>query len=154
MLVRQEVIVNQLPGHLADPDRILENIEYSKELSYNPHNEYYLLSKALPVLTRDVLNSNQAYLAYHLLPLAARSVGLESGYWQWYALSRLYHLTGDEARAQSAIDEAIRRQPTFEPAWVFKHYLNMVAASRKTGRPLESFSSEEPAVMEIPARGH
>jgi hypothetical protein len=153
-LMRQEIGVNQLPDRFAKSQSLLANIEYAKELSYNPHNEYYVLSKALPILIRDVLKADNAYLANHLLPMAERSVMLEGGYWQWLGLSRLYHLAGFDSQALEAVATAISRQPAFEPAWKFQHYLNMLDVARKTDRPLETLLPQNSPDLEIPERGN
>ena len=66
-------------------------------------------------------------------------VAIEGARWQWYDLARLYSRVGREDDARKAIEKAINLMPSDDLTWSFLHYLNMLRASRETGRPIDTF---------------
>ncbi|SDL44977.1 O-Antigen ligase [Geoalkalibacter ferrihydriticus] len=124
---------------LREGQTVEESFTDFQQLAYNPQTRYVTLTRILPQLTQQVLESQDKTQALRLIPFAEDLAEMERAYWQWLLLSRLYFLVGllDEARA--AAEMSIHQQPVHEPAWQFLHYIDMTRAARATGRPIESF---------------
>lgn len=122
-----------------DSDNIQTSISDFKQLVKAPYIEFPLLLKITPRYVFSALDGNDVEFAQEILPYVKRLVELQGSYWQWYNLALMYHLVGNEKLASMAIVEAIELRPTKQMYWSFQHYLNMLKASRMTGRPVESF---------------
>ena len=59
--------------------------------------------------------------------------------WHWYVLAHIYLKLGREHDARGAIQRAIDLMPSEQKFWSFLHALNIMKASRETGRPAQSF---------------
>jgi tetratricopeptide (TPR) repeat protein len=87
----------------------------------------------------DALRRNDVSLGEKIIPYFEQLTSLEGARWQWYNLARIYFLVGREEEARAAIKQTIDLMPSDDIVWAFDHYLDMLKASRETGRPLESF---------------
>lgn len=104
-----------------------------------PYSHYRLLRNAVPIYVRAALEAEDPSLASWILPYCEEIAALEGARWQWYNLARIYLKVGNEIDARTAIQNAIDLRPSDDTTWAFLHYLNMLKASRETGRPIEDF---------------
>lgn len=138
-LLYQEVRMGSFFQKLRSPTPLSETLAEFKLLCDNPYSENRVLKRALPVYFFQVLEAGDREMAAEILPYARRLADLQGVYWQWNYLANLYFLLDRQAEARAAIKRATILQPTHEPSWAFLHYLNILEAARKTGRPVEEF---------------
>lgn len=134
-----EVQVGRLKSEIISADQIELTINDFEKLVVNPYSKYRILRNALPVYVREALAAEDTKLATWALPYCEEITTIEGARWQWYNLARIYLKVGDEKGSRIAIQKAIDLRPSDDITWAFLHYLNMLEASRKTGRPLEAF---------------
>ena len=135
----REIQVAKLDARLDRQADIPASLPQFESLASCSSSEYYVLRQFLQVFIRYATEKKDKKMGARLVPLAENFVRLDSSYWSCYNLAVLYHLTGMDGKAWKAVHRAIDRKPDFEPAWQLLHYLNMLKASKDTGRPLESF---------------
>lgn len=111
----------------------------------NPYLEHSLLLNAVPSYVQKVVDDHDSDFGQKLLPYVEKLVFMHGAHWQWYNVSLLYLELGRNSDAMLSIDNAIELRPTENRYWIFKHYLNMLNASQKTGRPLREFLPIPPA---------
>lgn len=109
----------------------------------NMYSETRVLEKSLPIYVKRVVGDKNRQLASDLIPYAERLVALKGAGRYWYILGLLQYTSGDEDRAVDALRHAIELRPFDNRYWNFYHYLNMLSAARKTGRPIEDFISSK-----------
>jgi tetratricopeptide (TPR) repeat protein len=142
VLAWQEVKIGRFYHQLKSTDA-LETFANFEELYRNPYSKYNVLHVSLPRYVTFALRQENRDGARKILPWAEDLTRLRGTYADWYNRALLHLKAGDEEQARVAIKVAIDRQPSFEPAWQFSHYLNVLEASRQTGRPVESFFPSE-----------
>lgn len=139
----QEVRMGSFVQNL-DHRNIQASFPEFKQLVANSYAEYPLLSKIVPRYVYAAMKGNDIDLAEKMLPYVKKLVDLQGAHWQWYNLSIIYHLLQQEKEAKLAVEQAIHLYPTDQTYWSFLHYLNMLKASRDTGRPVEDFYPHPP----------
>jgi len=139
ILFYQEIRIGDFKGSLSRNYQIESTLDDFDTLVSHPYSSYRVLSKALPIYTREALSRGDVSLAKKILPYYEKISLLEGACWQWYDLARLYLKVEREEDANVAIQRAIDLRPADKLPWGFQHYLDMLKASRETGRPLESF---------------
>jgi len=120
-------------------DNILSSFSKFEELVENPYLEHTLLLEAVPSYVYAVNKNKDKLLGAKVLPYAEKLVGLHGSHWQWFNLALLYSLLERNEDAMLAVDRAIFLRPMELRYWSFQHYLNMITASKKTGRPMREF---------------
>ena len=105
-------------------------------LVQNQYSSYRILHNAIPFLTSEALRNNSEYLALFVIPYSEKLTSLEGEAYQWYDLSRLYLRVSRLEDARLAIREL---RPTDNVIFEFLHHLNILKASKETGRPVEYF---------------
>ncbi len=143
VLFRQELNIGSLYFGLKKDLLMGQNLDDFENLLHNPYSEHRMLYAFLPKYINLAFTRKDRELAARLLPHAERSVRLQGGHWQWYGLSMLYQRLDREAESREAVRRALDLQPTNMGAWQLLHYLNVLEAARKTGRPVESFYPKE-----------
>jgi len=123
-----------------------ENLAEFERLLYNPYSQSRVMYRLLPSYINQAFFGDDEALAKRLLPLAEVSVQLQGTHWQWYGLGLLYDKVGREEDARIAAEKAIDLQPIDKAAWNLVHHLNILKASRETGRSVESFYPDEEAL--------
>lgn len=139
ILFYQEIRIGDFKKSFVGNHHLETTLDDFDALVNHPYSSYRALSKALPIYSREALDRENISLAEKILPYYEQLSMLEGARWQWYDLARLYLKIGREDAANAAIQRAIDLMPADELPWAFQHYLNMLKASRETGRPLESF---------------
>ena len=139
ILFFQEIRIGDFKRSFSGNHQIENTLETFDALASHPYSSYRVLNKALPVYARRALSEKGSSLAQKILPYYEKLSLLEGARWQWYDLARLYLKVGREEAAGIAIQRAITLMPSDTLPWAFQHYLNMLKASRETGRSLESF---------------
>lgn len=135
----QEVRMGNFKRNLLTSFALEDTFDDFERLSKSAYGRYYLLYNALPIYVSYVQKRNKIDLALRVTPYAEELVSMEGNYSQWYNLSLLYGISGFRQKAHSAIERAINLKPDFQLAWQYQHHLNMLEASRITGRPLQDF---------------
>jgi O-antigen ligase len=110
-----------------------------ESLVLNPYLELPLLLNVTPRYVQAAMRKHDVDFAGKIFPYVKRLAMSQGAHWQWYNLSLTYHLLGKDSDAQSAVQRAIDLWPVEKRYWNFQHYLNMLKASRTTGRPIEDF---------------
>ncbi len=110
-----------------------------ERLVHNPYMKFPLLLNMTPRYVQVAMRDQDNDFARKILPYTQELATLQGAHWQWFNLSVLYHVLGDNSGAESAVERAINLWPVEKKYWSFQHYLNMLEASRATGRPLEEF---------------
>ncbi len=108
-------------------------------LAEHPYSAHRVMRGALPVYLKAGMRNDDDALLRQVLPYYERLSALEGARWQWYDLARIYLELGEEEKARMAIERAIDLMPLDKRTEGFLHYLNMLKASRETGRPLDDF---------------
>ncbi|MBW6513069.1 MAG: hypothetical protein K0A93_13325, partial [Desulfuromonadaceae bacterium] len=108
-------------------------------LAGRPYSAYRVLHNTMPQYVVTALASPDDSFAQHILPYSEQLVQLEGAGGQWYDLARLYLRLGREKDAETAIWKAYALKPMDQTIFDFLHHLNVIKASRATGRPIESF---------------
>ena len=139
VMFRQELRIGSLRQVILKRNPPVGTLDEVSPLIEKPYSKYRVLSKVLPIYTHEALIQDDKLFAETILPMSEQLVDIEGARWQWYNLSRLYLKVGRTEEARIAILKAINLMPSDETTWAFLHYLNMIKASRETGRPLESF---------------
>lgn len=139
ILFYQEIRIGAFKRSFSGNHQLETTLNDFDALVSHPYSSYRVLSKALPIYSREALGRKDTVLAEKILPYYEQLSVLEGARWQWYNLARLYLKVGREQDAHVAIQRAIDLMPADVLPWAFQHYLNMLKASRETGRPLESF---------------
>lgn len=116
-----------------------ETIDDFSVLVSNPYSSYRILHNAMPGYTLAALRHERDDLAKALIPHSERLVRLEGAAGQWYDLARLYLRVDRLEDARIAIQKAFELKPTDTVIFSFLHHLNVIKASRATGRPIEFF---------------
>lgn len=134
-------------GHFFRELHSSQNLEETLAPFYgfceNAYAEARVLEEALPIYAKWVVKEKNSNSASLLLPYAERLVSLKGSGKQWYLLAMLHYVAGAETKAVNAMQHAIELRPFDNRYWYFLHHLNMLSASRKTGRPLKDFYSEK-----------
>lgn len=136
---RQEVRIGQFKAAILRGDDLMELLPQFEALANHPYSRKAILRNALPRYVSSVASSNDAEQAQQILPYAEMATRLQGAYSDWYNLALICKAAGAFGQARTAIDKAIALQPDFQPSWQFQHYLNILVAAEKTGRPVESF---------------
>lgn len=110
-----------------------------KALANNPYAKFPLLKKLMPELVYYAVENNDKSFSRELLPLAEELVSLQGTHWQWYNLCLLQIQIGNLSDAKISIGNAIELRPTKQTYWAYQHYMNMLNAAKKTGRPFSEF---------------
>lgn len=110
-----------------------------EQLARTPYLEQPLLNNMVPRYTRVALRDDDKSFGEQILPYAEKIASLQGGHWQWFNLGLIYHLLAREEEAKQAVRRAIDLKPSEGKYWEFEHYLNMLRASKQTGRPLKEF---------------
>lgn len=110
-----------------------------EELVTNPYIEVSLLLNMTPRYVQAAMQDRDGDFAGKIFPYVKHLAILQGAHWQWFNLSLTYHLLGNDSDARSAVKNAIDLWPVEQRYWNFQHYLNMLKASRATGRPIEDF---------------
>ncbi len=139
ILFYQEIRIGNLKRSFSGNSQIETTLKDFDVLVSHPYSSYRVLSNALPAYSREALGRKDVSLAEKILPYYEQLSMLEGARWQWYNLARLYLKVGREDAAHVAIQRTIDLMPADQLPWAFQHYLNILQASRDTGRPLESF---------------
>ncbi|WP_139249293.1 O-antigen ligase family protein [Malonomonas rubra] len=139
LLFSYELSIGKFREEVLSAVQVSDTLQEMNNLVDNPYSSYRVMSKVLPHYAKLTLAAEDVAFAKQIIPLYIRLVSFEGSRWQWYDLARLYLLDGRESEARGAIEEAIDLMPSDNLTWSFLHYLNMLEASRNTGRPLESF---------------
>ncbi|MDF1579402.1 MAG: O-antigen ligase family protein [Desulfuromonadales bacterium] len=108
-------------------------------LAENPYSSYRVLYNTMPYYVIAALASPEDSFAQRILPYSEKLVRLVGKGGQWYDLAQLYSRLGREKDAETAIWKAYELKPMDQTIFNFLHHLNVIKASRATGRPIESF---------------
>jgi O-antigen ligase len=120
-------------------------------VSNQPYAQLRVLRRAIPAYTKLALKSDTDDFARGLLPFAEQLTQLQSHEVHWLNLALLYFRVDERQKAAFSVKKAIDLRPNFSLACDFEHYLNMLTASEKTGRPIEEFFPNPPgAKYELP----
>lgn len=109
------------------------------QLAADPYSEYRVLSGSLNRYARESLKNNDLVMVEKLIPYYERLCELKGMRWYWFDLAHLYLKLNREDESRFAIKQAIHLMPLEQKYWDFLHYLNVLVASRETGRPISSF---------------
>jgi len=120
-------------------ENVLSSFSRFEELVKNPYLEHTLLLEAVPSYVYAVNKNKDINSGMKILPYAEKLVVLHGSHWQWFNLALLYYLLERNEDAMHAAERAIFLRPMELRYWSFQHYLNMITASRKTGRPMREF---------------
>lgn len=134
----QQVQLGDFVRHFRDQEVEDSFVEF-KRLNVNSYVEMPLLLNATPFYVYEAMRSKDIAFAESILPYVKRLVDLQGAHWQWYNLSVVYQLLGRKDEASVAVENAIERWPVEGRYWAFQHYLNMLDASERSGRPLDEF---------------
>jgi len=134
----QEIKMNFFSSHVKERG-IVNSFKEFEELVRSPYAEYPLLLRLSSRYLSDILMAENIDLIKNVFPYVKKMVDMQGAHWQWFNLSLIYNALGREREARNAVHQAIDRYPTNDKYWAFLHYLNMVKASRETGRPIEDF---------------
>jgi hypothetical protein len=134
----QELQMGSL-AHNMDRENVQASFPEFVRLAAHPYSEYPLLLEITPHYVQAALQDKDVEFAEQILPYVKKLVDLQGAHWQWYNLGLVYHLLEREDEAKQAATQAIRLRPTNDDYWSFQHYLNILTAAKKTGRPLEEF---------------
>jgi O-antigen ligase len=138
-LFYQEIRIGAFKRSLVGAEQPEATLGDFDALVSHPYSTYRVLNNALPLYSMDALRRNDVSLGEKIIPYFEQLTSLEGARWQWYNLARIYFLVGREEEARAAIKQTIDLMPSDDIVWAFDHYLDMLKASRETGRPLESF---------------
>jgi hypothetical protein len=138
-LFYQEIQLGQFKRNYLQGDDIENSLQAFSILAERSYSSYRVLNGALPGYIREALCREDDRLAKKIIPYYEKLSSLEGARWQWYDLARLYLKVGREGDARQAIQRAVDLMPLDNRTNTFLHYLNMLKASRATGRPLDSF---------------
>lgn len=138
-LFYQEIQLGTFKRNFLGGGDIENSLQTFSSLAERPYSSYRVLNGALPVYIREALSKEDDRLAKKILPYYEKLSALEGARWQWYDLARIYLKVGRETDAREAIQRAVDLMPLDNRTNAFLHYLNMLKASRATGRPLDSF---------------
>lgn len=138
-LLHLELQIGSFKREFTSGKPVENTLDTFASLADHPYSSYRVLTGALPGYLRIALSRKDDYLAREILPFYERLSTLEGARWQWYDLARLYLKLGREAESRVAVERAIELMPLDTRTWALLHYLNMLKASRETGRPLDSF---------------
>jgi len=108
-------------------------------LADHPYASYRVLTNAMPGYIDAALLDEDDRFARAIIPYAERLARLEGNAGQWYDLARLYWRIDRLEDARLAIANAFELKPTNTIIFDFLHHLNVLKASRATGRSVESF---------------
>ena len=143
LLGMQEIKMGSLV-HNMDKANVQANFTDFAILAAQPYSKYPILAEMIPRYVPVALREHDVTFAGEILPYAKQLVDLQGAHWQWYSLALTYHVLDREKEARFSIDRAIELSPSHEIYWSFLHYLNMLKASRDTGRPVEEFYPNPP----------
>lgn len=118
---------------------VAESFVLFEDVAADPYAEFYVLNALTPKYIQYAVEKQDKELLANILPYAQRLVDLQGAHWQWFNIALAYLNLDRDADAAFAMEQSIKLQPTKNKYWALQHYLNMLHASRETGRPLESF---------------
>ncbi len=128
-----------LKSRTGNEEMLTENVALLKRLSENPVTAVTMLRQGIHPYLQYAVRENDADLAQELSEIMEGVIYLEGASWQWYNLARLQLTAGREGAAMASVERAIHLRPNHEPSWQLLRYLNVLNASRETGRPVEDF---------------
>lgn len=134
----QEVRMGTLVNDIKTEESLKSFPQFEKLIS-QPYTEYALLTEVVPRYVHSAILNNDTELADKVLPYIVKLTEIQGAHWQWFYLAHTYLLVDQWHEAMQAVTQAIELWPTEDMYWGFQHYLNMLKASEKTGRPLDDF---------------
>lgn len=134
--------VRSLQRKIVHSDMVTDLFPEYSALVDNAFAENELLIRGTTPFVQYILLEEDKSFASRMIPYLERGIHLEGSYWQWYNFARVLFVAGEEDRSMAAILKSIELNPLHGPGWAFRHHLDVVAAVRKTGRPIESFKSK------------
>lgn len=143
-LLWQEVKLGAFYRNHGDGPGTPEKLAALEQVCRSPFTELRVLGEAIPRFTELAMQSEVDGFARGLLPFAERLTALQSHESHWLNLALLYFRVGENEKAVATVQKSIDLLPNYGIAWSFQHYLNMHAAARATGRPLEEFYPNPP----------
>jgi O-antigen ligase len=126
-------------AHSMTPANARNGFGRFEELVAEPCTEYPMLLNITPRYVQVALKNKDAEFGAKILPYVEKLTEIQGAHWQLYNLAAIYNLLDQRHEAYKAINEAIEVRPSEGRYWAFQHYLNMLNAAEKTGRPLEDF---------------
>lgn len=136
--VIQEMRMGSLVNDIKKEGPLKSFPQFEKLIS-QPYTEYALLTEVVPRYVHSAILNNDAELADKVLPYIVKLTEIQGAHWQWFYLAHTYLLVGNWHDAMKSVTRAIELWPTEDMYWGFQHYLNMLKASEKTGKPVDDF---------------
>jgi len=154
-LWQQELALGRFFRDHRDGPGTLQKLAALQEVSSHPFTELRALARAVPHFRKKAMEADDEGFARGLLPFAERLVALREHEGSWLDVALLAYRLGERERADFAVQRAIDLKPNYGTAWSFQHYLHMLDAAKKTGRPIEEFFPNPPGERyQIPEMFH
>lgn len=135
----QEIKIGTFNNNLGSKIEAQEALGEFEKLVSNPYSEYRLLFSSLDYFAQSALQKNDSVLLEKIIPYYEKLCKIDGNRWHWFRLAQLYLQTERETDARIAIQSAIDLMPLEQTYWDLLHHLNVLKASRATGRTVESF---------------